>query len=393
MDDHEAPEDQEFAFETQAIHAGQEPDPRTGAVMTPIYASTTFEQDAPGEDRGYEYSRTGNPTRAALEANVAALEGGEYGRAFSSGMGSINTVMNLLEAGDHVVTGDDVYGGTHRLFTQVYDQYDVEFSFVDTTDPDAVSEAIRPETALVWTETPTNPLMRVVDIEAIADIAHDGDALCAVDNTFATPYLQRPLEHGADIVSHSLTKYLGGHSDVVGGALVTNDGTIDERIGFYQNSVGATPDPFACFLVLRGTKTLPVRMDRHCENARDLASWLDGHPDVDEVFYPGLESHPQHDVAARQMDDFGGMLSFELDGTLEEASALVSSTEVFTLAESLGGVESLVEQPAPMTHGAIPKEEREAAGLTDGLIRVSVGLESVDDLRDDLEQAIDGAVN
>jgi cystathionine beta-lyase/cystathionine gamma-synthase len=392
MDDHDAPEDAEFSFETQAIHAGQAPDPETGAVMTPIYANSTYEQDAPGDHRGYEYSRTGNPTRTALEANLAALEGGAYGRAFSSGMGAINTVMNLLEAGDHVVTGDDVYGGTHRLFTQVYEQYDVETSFVDMTDPDAIEAAMRPETALVWAETPTNPLMQVVDIQAVADVAHEAGALCAVDNTFATPYLQRPLEHGADIVSHSLTKYLGGHSDVVGGALVTDDEAIDERFGFYQNSVGATPGPFDCFLVLRGTKTLPVRMDRHCENARDLAAWLEAHPDVSDVFYPGLESHPQHDVAAAQMDDFGGMLSFELDATLEEASDVVGSTEVFTLAESLGGVESLIEQPAPMTHAAVPKAEREAAGLTDGLIRVSVGLESVEDLRADLERAIDDAL-
>ncbi|MWG33230.1 cystathionine gamma-synthase [Halomarina oriensis] len=393
MDDQDAPERGEFAFETQAIHAGQGPDPRTGAVMTPIFANSTYEQDAPGDHRGYEYSRTGNPTRTALEDNLAALEGAAYGRAFSSGMGAINTVMNLLSAGDHVVTGDDVYGGTHRLFTQVYEQYDVETSFVDTTDPEAVEDAMRPETELVWTETPTNPLMRVVDVQAVADVAHDHDALCAVDNTFATPYLQRPLEHGADIVSHSLTKYLGGHSDVVGGALVTDDEALDEQFGFYQNSVGATPSPFDCFLVLRGTKTLPVRMDRHCENARELAGWLDAHPDVSEVFYPGLERHPQHDVAARQMDDFGGMLSFELDATLEEASDVVGSTEVFTLAESLGGVESLIEQPAPMTHAAVPKAEREAAGLSDGLIRVSVGLESVDDLRADLDQAIDGALH
>jgi len=392
MDDHDAPEDAEFSFETQAIHAGQAPDPETGAVMTPIYANSTYEQDAPGDHHGYEYSRTGNPTRTALEANLAALEGGAYGRAFSSGMGAINTVMNLLEAGDHVVTGDDVYGGTHRLFTQVYEQYDVETSFVDMTDPEAIEAAMRPETALVWAETPTNPLMQVVDIQQVADVAHAHDALCAVDNTFATPYLQRPLEHGADIVSHSLTKYLGGHSDVVGGALVTDDEAIGERFGFYQNSVGATPGPFDCFLVLRGTKTLPVRMDRHCENARDLAAWLEAHPDVSDVFYPGLESHPQHDVAAAQMDDFGGMLSFELDATLEEASDVVGSTEVFTLAESLGGVESLIEQPAPMTHAAVPKAEREAAGLTDGLIRVSVGLESVEDLRADLEQAIDAAL-
>ncbi|WP_254537542.1 cystathionine gamma-synthase [Halomarina litorea] len=390
---HENGGDEDHRIETRAVHAGQEPDAETGALMTPIYANSTYVQDGPGDHRGYEYSRTGNPTRTDLEANLASLEGGEYGRAFSSGMGSINAVVNLLESGDHVVTGDDVYGGTHRLFTQVYDQYDVEFSFVDMTDADAVADAMREETELVWMETPTNPLMQVVDVAAVSQVAHEGGALCAVDNTFATPYLQRPLEHGADIVSHSLTKYLGGHSDVVGGALVTDSEDLDERLGFYQNAVGATPGPFGCFLVLRGTKTLPVRMDRHCENARTLATWLEDHPKVDAVYYPGLDSHPQHDVAARQMDDFGGMLSFELDGTLEEASALVSNTEVFTLAESLGGVESLIEQPAAMTHAAVPSEEREAAGLDDGLIRVSVGVEHVEDLRTDLAQAIETATN
>ncbi|MEZ3144690.1 cystathionine gamma-synthase [Halobaculum sp. MBLA0143] len=384
-------EDHEFRIETDAIHAGQEPDDDTGALMTPIYANSTYEQDAPGDHRGYEYSRTGNPTRTDLEDNLAALEGAEYGRAFASGMGGINTVLNLLEAGDHVVAGDDVYGGTHRIFTQVYEEYDLSFDFVDTTDHDAVGDALREETELVWVETPTNPLMRVNDIGALSEMAHAHDALCVVDNTFATPYLQRPLEFGADVVSHSLTKYLGGHSDVVGGALVTDDEELDERIGFYQNSVGATPSPFDCFLVLRGTKTLPVRMDRHCENANELAAWLADHEAVDRVYYPGLESHPQHDLAAAQMDDFGGMLSFEFDGTLEQASTVVSETEVFTLAESLGGVESLIEQPAAMTHAAIPREERLAAGLTDGLIRVSVGVEHVDDMRRDLQTAFEAA--
>jgi cystathionine beta-lyase/cystathionine gamma-synthase len=385
-------EDGDDRIETRAIHAGQVPDEETGALMTPIFANSTYAQDAPGDHRGYEYSRTGNPTRTDLEANLAALEGGEYGRAFSSGMGSINTVLNLLEAGDHVVTGDDVYGGTHRIFTQVYEEYDLSFDFVDTTDHEAVAEAMREETALVWVETPTNPLMRVNDVAALSDLAHEYDALCAVDNTFATPYLQRPLEHGADVVSHSLTKYLGGHSDVVAGALVTDDADLDERIGFHQNAVGATPSPFDCFLVLRGTKTLPVRMDRHCDNARELAGWLADHEAVDRVYYPGLDSHPQHDLAARQMDDFGGMLSFELDGTLDEASTVVSETEVFTLAESLGGVESLIEQPAAMTHASIPREERVAAGLADGLVRVSVGIEHVDDLKADLERAFDAAL-
>ena len=379
-------------IETRAVHAGQAPDEETGALMTPIYANSTYEQDAPGEHRGYEYSRTSNPTRTDLEANLASLEGGEYGRCFSSGMGSINTVLNLLEAGDHVVAGDDVYGGTHRIFTRVYEEYDLEFDFVDTTDHDAVRDAAGEGTALVWVETPTNPLMRVNDIAGLAEIAHEHGALCAVDNTFATPYLQRPLDLGADVVSHSLTKYLGGHSDVVGGALVVDDEELDERIGFYQNSVGATPGPFDCFLVLRGTKTLPVRMDRHCENARELAAWLEDHDAVDRVYYPGLDSHPQHDLAASQMDDFGGMLSFELDATLEETSDAVSETEVFTLAESLGGVESLIEQPAAMTHAAIPREERVAAGLADGLIRASVGVEHADDLKADLDRAFERAL-
>ena len=379
-------------FETRAIHAGQEPDPETGALMTPIHANSTYQQDGPGDHRGFEYSRTGNPTRSDLETNLASLESGSHARCFSSGMGAINTVLNLLEAGDHVVAGDDVYGGTHRILTQVYEQYDLDTTFVDTTDHDAVRDAMHEETALVWVETPTNPLMNVNDIAALADIAHANDALCAVDNTFATPYLQRPLEHGADIVCQSLTKYLGGHSDTIGGALIVDDADLDERLGFYQNSVGATPGPFDAFLVLRGTKTLPVRMDRHCENASELAEWLEDHDDVDRVYYPGLESHPDHELAAAQMDDFGGMLSFEFDGSLDQASTVVSETDVFTLAESLGGVESLIEQPAAMTHAAIPREERLAAGLTDGLIRVSVGIEHVDDMKADLQAAFDAAL-
>ncbi|WP_394739698.1 cystathionine gamma-synthase [Natronococcus roseus] len=394
MDDDPASDEHDrFRFETRSIHAGQEPDADTGALMTPIHANSTYQQDAPGEHRGYEYSRTGNPTRTDLEANLASLENADYGRAFASGMASINTVLNLLEAGDHVVTGNDVYGGTHRIFTQVYEDYDIDFSFVDMTDLDAIESAFREETELLWLETPTNPLMSIVDVEGASEIAHAHDALCAIDNTFATPYLQRPLELGADIVSHSLTKYLGGHSDVVGGALLTDDADLDERFGFYQNAVGATPGPFESFLVLRGTKTLPVRMDRHCENARAIAEWLEDHPDVDRVYYPGLDSHPGHEIAREQMDDFGGMLSFELDASLEETSEVVSGTEIFTLAESLGGVESLIEQPAPMTHAAIPREERLEAGLTDGLVRVSVGIEHADDLIADLETAIESALH
>ncbi|WP_115864323.1 cystathionine gamma-synthase [Halorussus litoreus] len=386
-------ESDQFRFETRSIHAGQEPDEETGALMTPIHANSTYEQDAPGDHRGYEYSRTGNPTRTDLEANVADLEGGEYGRAFSSGMGAINTVLNLLESGDHVVASEDVYGGTHRIFTQVYEQYDLEFDFVDMTDVAETEAAMREATELVWVETPTNPLLNVVDIEATADLADEYGALSVVDNTFATPYLQRPLELGADAVCHSLTKYMGGHSDVVGGALVTNDEDLDERFGFYQNSVGATPGPHECFLVLRGTKTLPVRMDRHCENARTLADWLQSHDAVNRVYYPGLDSHPDHDLASEQMDDFGGMVSFELDASLEETAEVVSETDVFTLAESLGGVESLIEQPATMTHAAIPAEEREAAGLRDGLIRASVGIEHVEDLQADLQQAFEAGLN
>ncbi|MEF8772061.1 cystathionine gamma-synthase [Halodesulfurarchaeum sp.] len=376
-------------LETEAIHGGLEPDPETGAVMTPIYASSTFAQNAPGEHQGYEYSRSGNPTRSALESNLAHLEGGEYGRAFASGLAAISTVLNLLESGDHVVVGNDVYGGTHRLFTDVYEDYDLEFDFVDTTSPTAVQKAIRPATELVWIETPTNPLLRIVDIEAMSELAHSEDALLAVDNTFATPVLQRPLSLGADIVAHSLTKYLGGHSDIIGGALLTDQSTLDEQLGFYQNSVGATLSPFDAFLVLRGIKTLPVRMERHTENAQAVATWLETHPAVETVYYPGLESHPQHELAARQMDGFGGMVGVELDYPIDIVESIVSETEVFTLAESLGGVESLIEQPATMTHATVPRAERLQAGVSDSLIRMSVGLEGLSDLKADLDQAID----
>ncbi|WP_248515608.1 cystathionine gamma-synthase [Salinarchaeum laminariae] len=379
-------------FETRSIHAGQSPDADTGAVMPSIQLSTTFEQDAPGEDRGFEYARTGNPTRGALEANLASLEGGSHGRAFASGMAAIDAVLHTLEAGDRVVAGNDVYGGTHRLLTQVYDRHDLAVDFVDVTDLDALDAAMTPDTELLWLESPTNPLLSVVDVDGASDVAHEYDAVCAVDNTFATPYLQRPLELGADVVCHSLTKYLGGHSDVVGGALLTDDPDLDEQFGFVQNAAGGTPGPFESFLVLRGTKTLPVRMDRHCENANTLAEWLADHDAVERVYYPGLDSHPGHEVAAEQMDDFGGMVSVELDATLEETSEMVAATDVFTLAESLGGVESLIEQPAAMTHQAIPREERLDAGLRDGLVRFSVGLEHVEDLRADLEQAIESTI-
>lgn len=379
------------AFETKTIHAGQSPDPETGAVMPPIHPSSTFAQDAPGSHRGYEYARTGNPTRSTLEANLAALEGGGYARAFASGMAAIDAVSALLDPGDEVLVGRDVYGGTHRLFTQVYADTDITFDFVAMSDTEGVANAITDETALVWLESPTNPLLHIADIAAISDLAHDHEALCAVDNTFATPYLQRPLEWGADIVVHSLTKYLGGHSDVVGGVAITDDPELDDALGFYQNAVGATPDPFACFLVLRGTKTLAVRMDRHCENTETLAARLQSHEAVSSVYYPGLPEHPGHDIASRQMSGYGGMVSFELEGSGETARRLVSETELFTLAESLGGVESLIEQPATMTHASVPAETRQDIGVDDSLIRLSVGIEHVEDLQQDIERAIERA--
>lgn len=381
------------AFETLSIHAGQPTDSETGAVMTPIYASSTFEQPAPGKPDPYEYSRTENPTRTALEGNVATLEGGEFGRCFASGMAAIDAICSLLEPGDHVVAGEDAYSGTNRLFEEVYARRGVETSFVDTTDMAAIEMACTPETVLLWLESPTNPLLSIVDIPAIAAIADEHDALCVVDNTFATPYLQRPLDLGADVVVHSLTKYLGGHSDVIGGAIVTDDEELDEAFGYYQNAVGATLSPFDSFLTLRGTKTLPVRMDRHCENAEVLADWLESRSNVTRVYYPGLTDHPGHDIARKQMDAFGGMVSFELDGTPNEAIELTTSTDVFTLAESLGGVESLIELPAEMTHAGVPTKRREQIGVSPTLVRLSVGIEHVNDLQADLDQAIEAALD
>lgn len=383
----------DYSFATRAIHSGLTPDKETGALITPIYANTTYIQDSPGEHRGYEYSRTDNPTRSRLEDNLADLENGKNGLAFASGMASIDTVLNLLSSGDHVLAGSDVYGGTHRLFTSLYEKYNIDFSFVNTTDVDKVKEALQPNTELVWIESPTNPLLEINDISLLADLAHEYEALLAVDNTFATPYLQRPLEMGADIVSHSLTKYLGGHSDVVGGALVTSSDDLAEKLAFYQNSAGATLGPHASFLVLRGIKTLPLRMDKHCENARKIASWLSSHPAVKNVYYPGLDTHSGHELAKKQMEDFGGMISFELSASLEATSQMCSTTEIFTLAESLGGIESLIEQPATMTHASIPREKRVSHGLSDGLVRLSAGIEDSDDLIEDLEQAIDTALN
>ncbi|MEK6574374.1 MAG: cystathionine gamma-synthase [Chloroflexota bacterium] len=377
---------QHLHIETLAIHAGQQPDPSTGAVMTPIYQTSTYVQDAVGEHKGYEYSRTGNPTRTALEDCLAALEGGKHGLAFASGMAAIDTVLRLVAAGEHVLAGNDVYGGTFRLLDKVLKDYGIEYSFVDMTDLAAVRTGLRPNTRLVWLETPTNPRLKVFDIRAIAEVSHVNGprTLMGVDNTFATPYLQRPLELGADIVVHSTTKYLGGHSDVVGGAIILDDDATYERLKFLQNAIGAVPGPMDCWLVLRGVKTLPVRMDRHAENALAVAQFLADHPAVKEVIYPGLPDHPQYELAKRQMRNGGGMISFVVHGGLETAKKVVTRTKLFALAESLGGVESLIEMPAAMTHASTQGSPLE---VDSGLIRISVGLENKDDLIDDLQRA------
>jgi len=376
-------------FETRAVHAGWVPDRETGAVMPPIYYTSTYLQDGPAELRGgHDYSRSINPTRTAMEENLAALEGGSWGLGFSSGMAACNALLDTLETGDHVVAGNDLYGGTYRIFTKVFQRFGVRFSFVDTTDASAVAAAIEERTKLVYIETPTNPLLRITDIRAVCEAAHARGARVCVDNTFATPYLQRPLELGADIVLHSLTKYLGGHSDVVAGALIGRDEQLREQVTFYQNAVGGTPGAMDCFLVLRGTKTLHLRMDRHCANAARVAEFLEGHDLVERVIYPGLPSHPQYELAQRQMSQPGGMVAFELSGGVEAANAFAKATKVFTLAESLGGVESLVEVPPSMTHASIPAEVRRAAGLADGLVRLSVGVENVEDLVEDVASAL-----
>lgn len=371
-------------FETKAIHAGQDPDPATGAAVVPIYQTSTYVQEEVGKHKGYEYSRTRNPTRTALETALAALEGASHGLAFGSGMAAEDTVLRLLSSGDHVVMGDDVYGGTRRLFEKVLDRFGLEFTSVDTTRPEAVREAIRPSTRMIWIETPTNPYLRIADIAAIADVAKGTGALLVLDNTFATPYLQRPLSLGADVVVHSTTKYLGGHSDVVGGAVCTSEDDLAGRLAFLQNAVGGVPGPFDCWLVLRGVKTLAIRMERHCRNAARVAEFLQEHPLVARVWYPGLPDHPGHDVAARQMSGFGGMVSFEV-ASREEALRIVSRTRLFFLAESLGGVESLIEHPAAMTHASIADSPFR---VSENLIRLSVGIEHVDDLIDDLKSAL-----
>jgi cystathionine beta-lyase len=376
-------------IETLVLHAGIEPDPTTGAIMTPIFQTSTYVQAAPGDHKGYEYGRTQNPTRDVLQKNLAALEGTNYGLCFSTGMGAVDACAKLLQPGDEVVSTNDLYGGTYRLFTKIFAQYGIKFHFVNMSDEAAVRAVMNDKTKMVWVETPTNPLLRIIDIEVMIQIGHEYNSIVVVDNTFASPYLQNPAKMGADIVMHSATKYINGHSDVVMGVLCTSSDDLHNRLAFIQNSCGATPGPMDCFLTLRGIKTLHIRMQRHCENGAKIAHWLKNHPKVGDVYWPGFESHPNHAVAKKQMKDFGGMISFTLkDDAIEKALTFLKSTHLFALAESLGGVESLVGHPATMTHASIPKAEREANGLKDSLIRLSVGIEHVDDLIADLEGAL-----
>lgn len=379
----------EHKFSTLAIHAGQDPDPTTGAIMKPVYQTSTFVQASPGVCKDeYDYARSKNPTRTALEENLAALEGGSFGIGFSSGCAATTAAAQLLNAGDHVVLCDDVYGGTFRIFDKVMKRFGVEYTMVDMTDLKKLESAFRPNTKMMWIETPTNPMLKIIDIEAAASVARKKGALTAVDNTFASPYLQNPLRLGADIVCHSSTKYIGGHSDVIGGALVVNDKDLADRLHFLQNAVGGVPGPWDCFLLLRSTKTLAVRMDRHCLNAMTIAEFLSNHKKVAKVIYPGLQSHPQHQIARKQMKDFGGMITVTLKGDINDARRFLERVKLFSLAESLGGVESLIEHPAIMTHASIPKEQREVLGISDGLVRLSVGIEDVGDLIGDLEYAL-----
>jgi cystathionine beta-lyase/cystathionine gamma-synthase len=374
---------------TKYIHAGAEPDPSTGAIMTPIYQTSTYVQEAPGKNKGYEYARSQNPTRFALERAFAEIENAKYGLAFSSGVAATDAVIKLLQPGDEVICGNDMYGGTYRLFTKVFEKFGIKFIYVDTTNVSNISKSITGNTKLVWLETPTNPLMNITDIGAVAALTNPRNILLAVDNTFASPYLQNPIDLGADIVMHSVTKYLGGHSDVIQGSLMMNNLDLRDKLYFIQKSCGAVPGPMDCFLVLRGIKTLHVRMKAHCENGNKIAHWLRNHPKIGKVYWPGFEDHPGHAIAKKQMRDFGGMLSFVLkNDSVEEAMRVLSSTKLFSLAESLGGVESLINHPASMTHASIPKEERIKNGLTDSLIRLSVGIEDADDLIEDLKQAI-----
>ncbi len=376
-------------FATKAIHAGQSPDPTTGAIMTPIYQTSTYTQAAPGKHKGYEYSRGTNPTRTALEDCIAALENGKFGLAFSSGMAATETALKLLKPGDEVITGNDLYGGSYRIFTKLFEPYGIKFHFIDFSNPETIREYLNEKTRMIWVETPTNPTLQIVDILAVSKIAKEKNILLAVDNTFASPYLQNPLDLGADIVMHSVTKYISGHSDVVMGALVVNDEELYKQLFFYYNACGGTPGPQDCFLALRGIKTLHVRMKAHCENGRQVAEYLRNHPKIEKVYWPGFPDHNNHDIAKKQMRDFGGMISIVFkDSSIENTFRIASSFKVFSLAESLGGVESLINHPATMTHGSIPKEVREKVGVVDNLIRLSVGIEDIDDLLEDLKQAL-----
>jgi cystathionine beta-lyase/cystathionine gamma-synthase len=377
-----------MGFSTDAIHIGQEPDPATGAIIVPIYQTSTFVQEELGKNKGYEYARTRNPTRVALERNLARLEGGRFGYAFASGMAGINALMTLFKAGDHIVAGHDLYGGTFRLFERVLKNFGLEFTYTNTCRIEEVNKAIRPETRLVYIETPTNPIMQITDIRSVADLAHQHGVLMAVDNTFMSPYLQRPLELGADFVLHSTTKYLNGHSDGVGGAVVLNDEKLAERLKFIQNAAGAVLGPMDSWLILRGVKTLALRMARHSENGMAIAAHLENHPKIKFVHYPGLTTHPQHELAKRQMRSFGGMISFET-GSLENAKTVLKSVRLCSLAESLGGVETLISHPATMTHASVPPAQRQRLGITDGLVRISVGIEEIEDLTADLDQALE----
>ena len=376
-------------FATRAIHAGQEPDPTTGAIMPPIYATSTYVQESPGVHKGYEYSRTQNPTRMAYERCVADLESGAHGFAFASGMAATGTILELVDSGSHIIAMDDLYGGTRRLFSGVRERSaGLNFSYVDLSDLEVAAAAFRDDTAMVWIETPTNPLLKLVDLKAIVELAKKSGAVVVVDNTFATPYLQRPLELGCDIVMHSATKFINGHSDMVGGVVATSSDDLAERLAYLQNSIGSVSGPFDSFLALRGVKTLDVRMERHCSSSLRIAEWLEGHERVESVIYPGLESHPQHELAKEQMPGFGGIVTFFIKGDLEDARRFLERCDVFSLAESLGGVESLVDHPAIMTHASVPEKERAALGISDTLIRLSVGIEAVDDLIADLDQAL-----
>jgi cystathionine gamma-lyase len=377
-------------FGTKTIHAGVEPDPSTGAIMTPIFQTSTYVQKSPGDHKGYEYSRTHNPTRTALQNSLAALENGRHGLCFSSGLGAIDAIVKLFKPGDEIISSNDLYGGSYRIFTKVFAKFGIKFHFISMENPENVRSHINENTKFIWIETPTNPMMNIIDIAAVCEIAKQHNILVGVDNTFATPYLQNPLDLGADLVMHSATKYLGGHSDVVMGAIVVNDAQLAEDLAFIQNACGATPGPQDCFLVLRGIKTLHVRMERHCQNGKTIAFYLNNHPKVDKVFWPGFESHPNYEVAAKQMRNFGGMISFTLKGNKkEDAIKVLENLKYFVLAESLGGVESLCGHPATMTHASIPKEEREKVGLSDSLIRLSVGIEDAEDLVNDIASALD----